>query len=1102
MANSPIPRTVKNLLASAQNPHNALSTLRPKLQANQYRALLQYLPSVSRRATQSVRIVRGKFSSLSTRGFVSVLGAPFPKTYSDLVRTQNTLSPLPIENELLWTAERIGLYGRQLSQFVSHKLAIEAAILSGDGAEALNLLDSFENDHGKSFFLIETRLAVLQNFKGLEAQKRYLQNIRNTWNKGITPFVAYHVSQKLEFATNPLAFPERFVSVLNRSEIQHGLFEYLLYRVLRLVPNHDLWPILLTWEQNSALIDQYETLLTVLQNYSKSPEIIARSLSVLKSNVDDSRLYGLSVLTEETPLTNGIPVTEILIRQKLDSNRPEEALMILAEDTKLASLPHTIPLEAICKADLSAAPEPRNYPIGSRDYIVDNLVRVIRKDTNGYEDSLLDLLRFADAFASFSMSKITKLEVLRAASDLVFDIGEDLVASFVADSALSPEYLTILPGEARQSIIEKAARDEIVLTPALGRSATAAARVRNENQRTELNHLLDERDIERALDRIASAYLDNPQIFRMLPVRRAVRAISDDHAPSIKPMLALAIVYDLYLRFIGDDRAYIRNDAYEDFLGSQGCERPSQLVLPIRGEDPKRVIYFLRHICIPEVMHDSDAFRSSKDLLEERLKVLTLLRANDAENVAQYDTEIRDITRFQIVQQGLLHVERSKFAINTQPIRKWAEKNLKESYQRTRDLAVTLQPDVSNLPPDDEGVLKTPVDELADLNHESLSQFIEEAYTNSFYGLDSYLSMRARHGSFSGHIRAVLEEERIITSRDARTEEYKANELWLHRLSLDPWHAEPLDELLKSFSRRFDQVVQKFSDERLQVKTHEKPHGLFQYVITSLHAVLLATAAQPPNAFDRYVDQCLAVFWENVELSTQGVRAAIETALKPDLEKIVRELIISLEKMRSTHVETGDLINAVRRAQTNLHSSLDALKDWFYVPEVLPDRVYSMDEVIDIGLNQVKKLHPDFDPRVERDVTYNLGIVELPRFSDIFFIIFENIQRHAGIGHRPFVRIQAAHEEGRFSLLVENEMQAWEGIEERLEKSRSIIAAGQFQRVVSSEGGTGLVKLWNTLSTDRATLHFMTADDRFVVKLSIPVIELDGGHNEFAYPIG
>ena len=282
-------------------------------------------------------------------------------------------------------------------------------------------------------------------------------------------------------------------------------------------------------------------------------------------------------------------------------------------------------------------------------------------------------------------------------------------------SGLSPNYLPILPSNEQQLLIEDAAQQGILLLPSLGRNAVRSARVHNEKLRSELNLLLDEDDIELSIERLTSSYLLNPHILRMLPIRRAVGAISDHLASSIQSVLALAIVYDLYLRFIADDRPYIRSDAYEDFLSSKGCERPSELQLPLQDDDPRRVVYFLRYVCIPEVMHDSDAFRSSKELLEERLRILAILRAHDGKNAAHYDTEIRDITRFQIVQQGLLHVERSKFAINTQPIRKSADKNLKESYQRTRDLAAISQVASYDTQQDEETLLRTPINELTDV---------------------------------------------------------------------------------------------------------------------------------------------------------------------------------------------------------------------------------------------------------------------------------------------------------------------------------------------------------------------------------------------------
>ena len=355
---------------------------------------------------------------------------PFPKSYGDLIRSQNTLLPLSIDKELLWVAERVGLFGDNVSDFIKRKETTEAAVLSGNASAGLDLLDGIEDSFGKSFFLTETRLALLQNFKGLDAQKAYLQTIRSAWNRGITPFIAYHVSQRLEFATNPLAFPERFVSVLNRSEIPRGMFEYLLYRVLRHSPPRDHWPVILTWEENASIVDQYETLIAALSSCSKDPHIVAPALSVLRDCISDSRIDRLLVLAGQASLRTTLSANDIQIRERLDADRPEEALTKLLDDPKLSVSSHTIPLEAICRANLSTPIDLTNHPAGTPAYIVDHLVRIIRKD-EGYEDFLLNLVRFTDAFATFSMSRVTRLEIFNAVQNLNFDMSEDLVASFV-----------------------------------------------------------------------------------------------------------------------------------------------------------------------------------------------------------------------------------------------------------------------------------------------------------------------------------------------------------------------------------------------------------------------------------------------------------------------------------------------------------------------------------------------------------------------------------------------------------------------------------------------------------------------------------------------
>ena len=124
---------------------------------------------------------------------------------------------------------------------------------------------------------------------------------------------------------------------------------------------------------------------------------------------------------------------------------------------------------------------------------------------------------------------------------LLIDLQDELLGSFVADTELSPEYLTILPDGIRTSVTEEASPKRLLdLNHTWEKGIRIHPRSRNEALRTELNTMLDAGEVEQVLDGIASAYLDNPQVFRMLPVRRTVSAISDENAPSVNNILALA----------------------------------------------------------------------------------------------------------------------------------------------------------------------------------------------------------------------------------------------------------------------------------------------------------------------------------------------------------------------------------------------------------------------------------------------------------------------------------------------------------------------------------------------------------------------------------
>ncbi len=82
---------------------------------------------------------------------------------------------------------------------------------------------------------------------------------------------------------------------------------------------------------------------------------------------------------------------------------------------------------------------------------------------------------------------------------------------------------------------------------------------------------------------------------------------------------------DIYTRFINDSRISQRRYAYDDFLTAHGLKRPSELRTLIAEVDRNQLVYYLRYICVPEVMEISISFENSQQVEDERLMVARLL---------------------------------------------------------------------------------------------------------------------------------------------------------------------------------------------------------------------------------------------------------------------------------------------------------------------------------------------------------------------------------------------------------------------------------------------------------------------------------------------
>jgi hypothetical protein len=113
----------------------------------------------------------------------------------------------------------------------------------------------------------------------------------------------------------------------------------------------------------------------------------------------------------------------------------------------------------------------------------------------------------------------------------------------------------------------------------------------------------------------------------------------------------------------------------------------------------------------------------------------------------------------------------------------------------------------------------------------------------------------------------------------------------------------------------------------------------------------------------------------------------------------------------------------------------------------------------------------------------------------MFFIIFDNVRVHSQMT-RPNVQVNAHIEGNDLYISVASDVGEWcinPTSRANIASIKSKIREGAYHRAVRSEGGTGLIKLWNRLrwnptSGESLDFYFDEEAKRFVVNFALPMI--------------
>lgn len=596
------------------------------------------------------------------------------------------------------------------------------------------------------------------------------------------------------------------------------------------------------------------------------------------------------------------------------------------------------------------------------------------------------------------------------------------------------------------------------------------------------------------------------EVIPLLPYSKIAESLTDSVIKDIGHHPETAVLLARLVPYTSEQTRSQLIYSIEQYLGAIGVERASQIKPEVLRQSPAaRELVLLG--CQMETLALSLNFADGEEMQEERILQLQLLGDIDDKLRDLTDAEIEEIVRSQEIANAIDKLKNGKIDCDEAQIFNWARDKLKGKFERFRsfvdagilpttpglanELLVAIREGASSAP-----VFEVPSNEATAIMEEIVNELISAYSFDPVYGLNSYLSLRVRHGTVSGQLRRSWTEERLLTTADSSGEGYEFNEHWFEILrdTIPIDQAGLIAEALADFSRDFDVSIASLTDEKIQILSKAKPEGVISTGFAEVVKLGFYDEAAGVESFDGFLASFSSLFWSNLETTLEGTRTFLKTTFRAQLDELFDGLDQRVASITSA-ARTPPLSDAIVRARLATHQSIDEMLDWFRGSRPVDTDPFPVYDLARISLEIVKRLNPDFDPKLSiSGETDFVAVSALFTFTDVFFVLFDNAQKHSGY-QRPSISINVETDEhDLLKIVVTSDCKDVFRAKKDAEKANKMILSGEYTSGLSEEGGTGLAKLAkiveNSKSQQPLNISVDEAAEQFNVEMEFSFVNL------------
>jgi hypothetical protein len=1062
-----------------------------------------------------------------------------PLRYDDLSGVYPNAPVVSLERELTWIAHRLSMSWSSLRPFIDSLTPISIATLQGRYEEALEVVALLQEKLGVSLWSVQLRLALKQQAGGLERQKRYAAEVRKIYRHGLLGFTTYHTSVRNEDRTTlPKYLDDLEYRILKHPYYDDALKHYARFRLKGEIgtTSAEIADILRI-EQSHSIQDIYQTFIAVIQELiRRGPDLeqrkmLLRVVSILPK--DDFRLLKIEHYLDPslsiphsriraTDVPDNLLIGEVQRANLLSIERcrysvdpwdiiyaglGRAALKPTVSDfsvrpTTIAKALGAIFGRGICAADAAAqlSKLTQNFsglPFAAGLAAFEGLWRRLRPDSEwmpfkvglnspmfGIEDWQSEQ-PLAKEFSDHQSPAVSWWK-----TSLGYDDGTKLVGHC---GALAVSIKGLVSGNMDCSI--QATKDAHCWPEPL-RSLGILVR---------LHALFARGDRTSVISLLAREGARGSAYSHFLPIRASLEGLEWADYKEVENPIAASIA--IHLLWLLDDESKIAS--LLRFAASQSLRKPEKRRPSTFEEQPTlyshdELVYFLRHVCAPNILDQARVVTGTRAMMEERQAICSFLLELDPLNTSAYNEEITTIAEQLAIDEGQWIVDSTRIYVDTEALTRWAQRELTEDFGRYLDL---VSVEVGHAQSFDD-VLR----ELLETNPASKSAYVpeteaeavlvsmlrrlgQEFLSNPMFGLDFNLSKRVRHQSFVGLIRGPLETAQLITTRESEAGEYHSNTYWLGKFARG---RDEIDDALRKFAANFDDTLAAAKDTALHLRSPEKPEGLFVLNLSAHHIAIARGIIRLNPVFSEFVSSAIVLLWVAIDQSLQQVRELISVQLKAKLIDGFGELRAAVRRVAEGDLAFWEFDAAVGQGSAEVQARLDEAANWFQrADRIRAETTFTLDQVVKIAADTALKSQRNYSPKlnyeVEGDIVLYAG--NLIFVHDVLFVALGNAQKHSGF-NTPTIDVHVRHDPLASTLEIEaicdSRQSNRRASEERVRAIRSLIDSGSIASHTRKEGRSGFVKLAAVLGqSQKGKIEFgYTEEGRFRLAVTYAVANL------------